>query len=73
MVEFRKRERKSRTSKTILPKTPAAVEGFSSLLCLIQGKDFCWPAVVGMRKGTGENDQRSNRPTTPTKKVIMAK
>ena len=58
---FRKSERNSRTSRAILPITPAVLEGLSRGSDLIQGSVFCCPQVVGMQKGTGDRAQFTTR------------
>ena len=69
---LRNRERNSSTSSAIRAAAPTPVAGLSSVADLIQGSDFCWPQVVGMRKGTGVAAQRHIRAQMPPRKMAHA-
>ena len=51
---------------------PRTVEGLSIQLCSIQSNDFCCPAVVGMRNGTGDFAHPITLHTNPTTKIATA-
>ena len=69
---LRNSERKNSTSMSMRPTTPAPDEGFSTLLCLTQESDFCWPHVVGMRNGTADFPHFARRYTNPITKLASA-
>ena len=50
---------------------PDPVAGLSRVAALIQRSDFCWPQVVGMRKGTGVAAQRHTRAHMPARKTAQ--
>jgi hypothetical protein len=71
-LRFRNSERKKSTSSAIRAMTPSPLEGLSIVLALIQGSDFCWPVVVGIRKGTGELAHFRIRYTIPPTNITNA-
>ena len=56
---LRNRERKVNASRTMRPATAGVVQGHSRRLGLIQSRERCCPATVGMANGTGDLAQRT--------------
>ncbi len=70
---FLNNDLKAKISRSILTKTPADVFGLSMEFCLIHGKDFCWPQVVGILNGTAEAAHPLTLITKPIRNAAIAK